>query len=35
MIGFVSYVNSVASNGDTEVGALMFVFDFDKVAYQL
>ncbi len=23
------------SNGDTEAGALMFVFDFDKVAYQL
>ncbi len=23
------------SNGDTEAGALMFVFYFDKVAYQL
>ncbi len=23
------------SNGDTEAVALMFVFDFDKVAYQL
>ncbi len=23
------------SNGDTEAGVLMFVFDFDKVAYQL
>ncbi len=23
------------SNDDTEAGALMFVFDFDKVVYQL
>ncbi len=34
MIGFVSYVNSVVFQGDTEVGALMLVFDFYKVAYQ-
>ncbi len=25
----------LCSNGDTEADALMFVFDFDKVAYQL